>query len=105
MIQVRDKLQDGYKGRPTWAVDPACSCRPCYNPHDCGRRATDGEWLTDMYCLTNYNNGCPDPRPDPIHILRRLPQRTKGQIRKCVRCGCFFELDIRKFKLLEEIKI
>ncbi len=79
---VRDrthKIAD-YKGRPTDACDAACPCRPCYNAHDCGWRATDGEWVVSMECATRANQGCPHPLPEPEHLWNCRHTR-------CKRCG------------------
>jgi hypothetical protein len=81
-MQVRDKTKpkDTYKGRPFDASDKACPCRPCCNPHDCGRRNTIGKWLENMECATRWNNGCPFPKPKPEHIFTPY-----GKV--CKRCG------------------
>jgi len=78
MMKVRDKTQTGYKGRPTYAIDMYCPCRSCYNAHDCGYVNSQGHKVVDMHCATNYNRGCPEPKPEPQHIWRG---------KTCIRCG------------------
>jgi len=103
MIQVKDKLKDDYKGRLTYAVDKMCPCRPCYNAHDCGYSAGGtGKWVIRMYCATNYNKGCPIPRPKPIHIVKSKAEIKKSDIRKCLRCGkkvVLGEVDFMTFEI------
>lgn len=47
--------------------DKDCATRPCLRPHDCpvqgrgGVRSSTPRWM----CLTNFYNGCPDPKPEP----------------------------------------
>jgi hypothetical protein len=78
---VKDKLADSeYKRRPTVAVSLDCPCRPCYNAHDCGHRNTIGKWVERMCCITNFNNGCPNDKPKPVHTF-------KGKGKVCKRCG------------------
>lgn len=93
MIEVRDRLKhrNEYKGRPTLAVDEYCPCRVCYNPHDCGHRSSDGEWIQSMHCAKNFNDGCPSTFPVPTHIVRNLNLVMKG-IRKCLRCARMIDL-------------
>jgi hypothetical protein len=97
-MKVRNKLlsKKEYKGRLTEASDKMCPCRPCWNPHDCGYKNSAGKRIVDMYCLTNYSDGCPirigivsrkGELVMPVHILRSNWHRKKGQIRTCLRCG------------------
>jgi hypothetical protein len=82
-MRVRDRLlpKNTYKGRLTEASDAACPCRPCYNAHDCGYIHSTGRWVRRMYCATNWNNGCPSPKPAPEHVMISRRART------CKRCG------------------
>lgn len=81
---VRDLTQKKteYKGQPTFASDIHCPCRPCFNAHDCGK-FNGGKWHKDFCCATNYNGGCPDPIPEPSHILNRQ--------KRCERCGQYIK--------------
>jgi len=103
MIQVKDKLQEGYKGRLTYATDKCCVCRSCFNPHDCGYYSSNGEWIGYMHCATNYNKGCPDLKPEPVHMVRFSQKNLKGQTRKCLRCGQTIQLEKTKFTIKEKI--
>lgn len=81
---VRDKTlkKSEYKGHPTYAVDDVCPCRPCFNAHDCTppNPAHSRKVYSDVFhCATNWNSGCPQPKPEPEHILNRL--------NNCKRCG------------------
>ena len=71
-----------YKGHPCYAVNKECPCRPCYNCHDCtppdpviARKV----YSDTFHCATNWNGGCPQPIPEPVHILNRAGH--------CKRCG------------------
>jgi len=79
---VRNKLlkKTDYKGSPTAAMDRLCPCRPCFNAHDCGRWA-GGKWKAYFACASRYNNGCPHPVPEPVHILHSTREYV------CKRCG------------------
>lgn len=84
MKTARDKtkLKTEYKGHECYVVDYDCPCRPCYNPHDCAppNPAFSRKVHSDVFhCATNWNSGCPYPRPEPVHILNRQ--------HKCKRCG------------------
>jgi hypothetical protein len=86
MILVKNQMEKGYKGRATLAVDRECPCRECFICHDCGYRASNGKWIVKMYCATNFNKGCPNPKPEPIHILGAVKYK-KFFNRTCLRCG------------------
>ena len=60
-----------YKGRSCHAVDQVCPCRPCYNCHDCGHSDSYYGWVESFQCAVNYNTGCPQPKPEPQHILNK----------------------------------
>ena len=83
-MQVRDhtKPVKEYKGGHwTFAVDAVCPCRPCYNAHDCTppNPAYSKTAYSDVFhCASNWNSGCPQPKPEPQHILNRL--------NNCKRC-------------------
>jgi len=82
LVRDRSKPKRDYKGRPTEAAGVECPCRPCWHPHDCGhiRPGGVGGWVTRMECATRFNNGCPDPMPEPQHDF--------GKARVfCRRCG------------------
>ncbi len=71
-----------YKGHPCYARGNFCPCRSCYNPHDCN--PPDPRYSRKVYsdtfsCAYNYNNGCPQPKPKPVHSLNR-----QG---RCTKCG------------------
>ena len=71
-----------YKGHHCYATDAVCPCRPCYNCHDCN--PPDPRYSRSIYsatfsCAYNYNTGCPQPKPEAIHILNRQ--------KRCKRCG------------------
>jgi len=73
-----------YKGHPTHAVSVECPCRPCFNAHDCtppDRRYGKQIHSDVFHCATNWNKGCPEPKPEPEHLLNR-----QGH---CKRCGAF----------------
>ena len=82
-MQVRDRTKKPteYKGRWTDAADEACPCRRCFTAHDCGR-FVGGLWSRWMECATRHNEGCPEPKPEPEHILERSG--------RCKRCGFWF---------------
>ena len=82
-MKVRDLAlpKTEYKGRLTVAVDALCPCRPCWHPHDCGRLNSQGKWVMNMYCATNWNNGCPPKeKREAVHTI------PEGK-RKCSHCG------------------
>ena len=83
IVKVRDKTKkrSEYKGRITDARDELCPCRSCYNAHDCGHLDYRGKQLVHMACATRWNNGCPQPLPEPEHIFKS----EKANI--CKRCG------------------
>lgn len=90
---VRDLTlpKSDYKGHPCYAVEKACPCMPCYNCHDCTppNPAYSKKVYSDTFhCAENWNNGCPQPHPEPNHILNR-----QG---RCKRCGVI----VKKAKLL-----
>ena len=81
---VRDltKPKTEYKGHQCYALDADCPCRPCFICHDCTRTKAvqAGKPCSDVFhCATNWNKGCPEPRPEPQHDLNRL--------KRCKRCG------------------
>lgn len=60
------------------AEDRSCPCRSCWS-------------VTGLYkeCITRMKRGCPDPKPDPDHMLSvtkigRAPRNGKA---RCARCG------------------
>ena len=71
-MKVRNhiKLVSEYKGRWADASDADCPCRPCWSPHDCGYRGRDGKMIVDMQCAHRYNQGCPNPKPEPHHYFK-----------------------------------
>lgn len=81
-MKVRDHTINAkeYKGRWTDASDRYCPCRSCYDVHDCGYCNSRGDRIVSMECVTRYNRGCPDIKPEPKHILSKY-----GTI--CKRCG------------------
>ena len=79
LVRDKTKRKTEYKGRMTWAVDALCPCRPCFNAHDCGYNTFLG-WHIDMHCATNWNSGCPVPRPELEHVFT-----PHGRV--CRRCG------------------
>jgi len=84
MIIVRDKTlpKSDYKGHPCYAVGLDCPCRPCYNAHDCTppNRVYSRKVYSDVFhCASNWNDGCPSPKPVAVHDFNRLG--------KCRRCG------------------
>jgi len=84
MIVVRDLTQKktDYKGKPCYAVDKECPCRSCYNCHDCtppNREHSKKIYSDVFYCATNWNNGCPSPKPEPVHDFNKQ--------KRCRRCG------------------
>jgi len=71
-----------FKGHPCYAIDEYCPCRPCYNCHDCtppNRMHSNKVYSDIFHCASNYNRGCPDSIPVPVHILNRQ--------HRCKRCG------------------
>lgn len=82
MILVRDKTKSKteYKGRDTYAVNPECPCRSCWNSHDCGRINSVGKWVACVHCATNWNSGCPS-----AFTTRHMIKNNRS--RKCSRCG------------------
>lgn len=89
-MKVRDHTEKvtEYKGHWTFAVDSSCPCRSCYNTHDC--TPPNGEHSSKIYsdvfhCATNWNNGCPTPKPEPKHVLSphgRVCKRCKQRIER-----------------------
>ncbi|MBT9168374.1 MAG: hypothetical protein DDT19_01719 [Syntrophomonadaceae bacterium] len=91
-MRVRDRLVNGYKGQEVNCPDRVCPCRPCYNPHNCGYRL-GVRYVDNFVCLTNHDRGCPDNKPEPVHILRVRDCRLKvGATRVCMRCGVKVEI-------------
>ena len=71
-----------YKGHPCHATTKVCPCLPCYNSHDCtppDPRHSKQVYSDIFHCAVNWNNGCPQPHPEPVHILNRQ--------KRCKRCG------------------
>ena len=71
-----------YKGHPCDASYSFCPCRPCFNCHDCSPpdRTHSKKFYSDVFsCASRWNNGCPQPLPEPKHDLSR-----QG---RCKRCG------------------
>jgi hypothetical protein len=90
MIIVRNETlkKTDYKGKPCYAIDMTCPCRHCYNCHDCTppNPVHSRKFYSDIFhCATNWNGGCPQPLPEPIHDFNRQ--------KRCKRCG-FKELKI-----------
>ena len=85
----RTKPKTDYKGREFGCSDAACPCRLCCNNHDCGYEQkvyknglwTSSKHITRMECATRHNSGCPDPKPEPLHIYQ------SDRSYKCLRCG------------------
>ena len=80
---VRDNSlsKKDYKGHPCHAVDRVCPCRPCYNCHDCtppDPRYTRQVYSSVFHCAVNWNGGCPQPKPEPVHDLNRM-----GTCKRC----------------------
>lgn len=94
-MKVRDhtKSVKEYKGKWTWAVDELCPCRPCFNAHDCGHSDSHYGWIERFACAVNHNSGCPQPKPEPQHVL-------SGRQRICRRCG----VSSSAFKILGELR-
>lgn len=97
---VRDLTQKktDYKGHPCHASGAFCPCRPCYNCHDCN--PPDPRYSKKVYsdtfsCAVNWNSGCPQPKPEPNHILNRLG--------RCRRCGEVPNATKQRDKLPERI--
>lgn len=93
-MKVRDKTLDEseYKGRITNALAAICPCKPCFNPHDCGRYVYTGvnqkEWKIDMRCATRHNDGCPGfhkKRTKPLWGAKHIYTSERGKL--CKRCG------------------
>ena len=96
IVRDRTKPRSEYKGRPTEASDDCCPCRSCYNAHDCGYEQrvynNQGCWVsnkhvTKMECATRYNRGCPQPKPEPVHVY------SSDRARKCKRCGQYRNIE------------
>lgn len=88
---TRNRLypKDDYYGTPIDAPDQECPCRPCWRlyhfPHYFGEERID-----NFNCVTRANEGCPDPKPRPLHIFylsKRFQKRKRGDVFKCLRCG------------------
>ncbi|MBT9168418.1 MAG: hypothetical protein DDT19_01763 [Syntrophomonadaceae bacterium] len=89
---VRDKLVNGYKGEYVECPDRVCPCRPCFKVHNCGYRL-GRRYVDNVVCVRNYEWGCPDNKPEPVHILRVRDCRLKvGDTRVCMRCGVKVEI-------------
>jgi len=80
-MKVRDRTEprNSYKGQECFAVDAVCPCRMCYNCHDTDNKYYGGKIHHSYSCATNYNSGCPQPKPEPEHIV--------GRGGFCKRCG------------------
>lgn len=89
---VRDRLQDGYKGRETNAACKSCPCMPCFNAHDCGYSLD--KWIAKMECAERHNSGCPREPQRPIHIFRfKVGNQKAGKSYSCARCGQLIEFN------------
>lgn len=66
------------RGRLTDAYDEVCPCRPCYAPYDFGRTDSQGRHIENIECATRHNHGCPNPLPEPEHMLIR-----SGDCKRC----------------------
>ena len=78
---IRQDLMCLYERDVTTIKEDRGSCRPCYNCHDC--KPPDPRHSKKVYsdvfsCAVNWNNGCPQPLPNPNHILNR-----QGRCKKC----------------------
>ena len=87
-MKVRNRLTtDARRSRDdqmVHAAEAVCPCRNCYGPHEMKRDYWE--------CRRRYMHGCPQPQPQPSHILH------KGDT--CARCG---ETIIRYGELVEGI--
>ena len=45
-----------------WVLDSNCIHRKCFQPHDCGHRGGNGQWVESYHCAMNWNKGCPRER-------------------------------------------
>ncbi len=81
-MKVRDKTfsKTDYLGQEADACERECPCRPCFRIHDCGYTNSQGKWIKQIECVTRYNNGCPQPTPEPTHSYS-----VRGRL--CRRCG------------------
>ena len=76
LVRDRTKSKSEVGGRTGWAIDSACPCRSCYRMRNFGYRGSP-----KRYCVKLRYFGCPDPMPEPEHILRTKPCSI------CIRCG------------------
>lgn len=70
--------------RGSFDVWPGCGrsgrCRPCGRIHNFDYRThQNGPWISEYECTTNRRNGCPRPKPPPVHDFSRTG--------KCSLCG------------------
>ena len=88
-MKVRDKTKPkkSYKGRAVEAPYSICPCLSCFNVHDYGYRGSNGKWIENFHCATNYNQECPSPLPEPVHIIRPSKNIERRNMKKCLRCG------------------
>lgn len=86
---TRDRDGDSLWCGKTWVVDSKlCPWRTCFNPHDCGYTNSQGRWVRDGRCLTNYHRGCPqDERFVACCDEPEFSTRGRATKRTCRNCG------------------
>ena len=55
---TKDRHGEALRGK-TWVVGRDCVWLSCFRVHDCGHTNSQGKWVSNYYCVTNYNRGCP----------------------------------------------
>lgn len=116
-MKVRDKTlkENDYKGHFVNTPDMECPCRSCFDVYNCYYKLSN-KCIDDFQCLTNYNHGCPDPKPRPNHLIKitmrykknylgEIMLSTKRVYRKCKRCGVTIDLAYTNFHNVRTDKI
>ncbi len=86
---VRDRLADkSYRGREVSCPDEVCPCRECFHVHNCNYRVGN-KYIDRFVCLTNFEHGCPDPKPVPKHVIYLAGQDYQRFRKKMMETGTF----------------
>jgi hypothetical protein len=101
MIEVsKDRYGERLWCGPTKVVGNDCIYRGCFNEHDCGRTNSQGAWVRDSWCATNYNKGCPDKDSEDYQVVAccdepKFHPIKRGQYHKvCLNCRARLPVEI-----------
>jgi hypothetical protein len=100
MAKSRDPYAEAMK-RASRTVWPGCidgRCRPCGGLHNFSYVDSAGQAHDNVRCRINYQLGCPQPHPEPVH------QWVGHRCSRCGRSAGWVALDGRIFSTISHAK-